>query len=167
MSWKLKILVFTALGALLVYLAGLGYLVYARYQANEYVLQVAAAFNAASLVNGEETYTEPDKAVIADCEGKRYVILPENYRAIIALLRKDHAMPMFRRVGKDAPLKITICDSAVLRIKPDEGSIDGALVSFTNDAGKRFTMHVRGGNIWKQILGYTTTGSSEYRNLPL
>ena len=167
MGWRLKILVFLTLGTLLAYCAWLGYLVNARYQANEYVLQVAASFNAASLVNGEETYTEPDKAVISAYEGQRYVILPENYRAIVSLLRKDHVMPMFRRVGKDAPLSITICGSAQLKIEPDKNSVDGALVCFTTHTGKRFTMHVRGGNIWKQILEYTTIGHSEYRNLPL
>ncbi len=167
MSWKLKAIVCLVLGVLLAYCAWLGYLVYARYQGNAYILQTAASFNAAALLNGEETYTEPDRAVISSYEGQRYVILPDNYRAIVSLLRKDSAMPMFRRVGKDAPLSITICDSARIQIEPDRGSVDGALVLFTSDTGKRFTMHVHGGNIWKQILEYTTTGHSGYRNLPL
>lgn len=165
MSWKLKIVVFLALGFLVAGILGFGYVVYARYQGNEYALQLAAAFNAASLLNGEQTYTEPDRAAIGAYEGKRYVILPENYKAIVSLLRKEHAMPPFRRVGEEAPLSITICDSTRLLIEPD--GVDAALVCLTTDAGERFTMHVRGGNIWKQILTYATAGHSEDRNIPL
>ncbi len=167
MGWKLRILVIIVLAFFIFGCGWLGYAVYARYQGNEYLIQVAASFNAASLVNGEETYTETDRAVISAYEGRRYVILPENYKAIVSLLRKDHVMALFRRVGKDAPLSITVCDSARLWIEPDEGSVDGALVCFENDAGRRFTMHVRGGNIWKQLIEYTTTGHSENQNLRL
>ena len=167
MGWKLKILAFIAIAVILSGCVWLGYVVYARYQGNEYVLQLSASFNAAMLVNGEETFTEPEKAVICTYEGQRYVILPENYKAIVSLLRKDCAMPMFRRVGRDAPLSITVCDSTLFEIEPDAGSVDGALICLTTDTGKRYTMHVRGGNIWTQILEYTTTGRPDRWNLPL
>ncbi len=167
MNWILKSIVFLALGVLIVYCAWLGYLVYARSQGNEYTIQLTASFNAAALVNGEETYTDPDRAVISTYEGRQYVILPDNYKAIVSLLRKDHAMPMFRRVGKNAPLSITICGRTRLQIAPDKGSVDGALISLHTDGGKHFTMHVRGGNLWLQILEYTTAGRTHYRNLPL
>ena len=167
MGWKLKTVVFLTLGLFVAGCLWVGYVVYARYQGNEYVLQVAASFNAAALVNGEETYTDPDKAVISTYEGRQYVILPDNYRALISLLRKDSAMPLFRRVGRNAPLTIDICDGARLRIQPDRDSVDGALIAFTADSGKRFTMHVHGGNIWKQIVKYATEGRTQYPNLPL
>ncbi len=167
MGWRLKIIVLFALAFFLFGCLWLGFSVYARYQGNDYLMQVTAAFNAAALVNGEETYTEPDKAVISAFEGKRYVVLPENYKAIVSLLRKDHVMPVFRRVGKDAPLSIDICGGARLRIEPDRDSVDGALVSFAADGGKRYTMHVRGGNIWEQLVRYATVGHSQYLNLPL
>ena len=76
-------------------------------------------------------------------------------------------MPVFRRIRGDAPLSICICDGARLLIEPDRDSVDGALISFTTDAGKRYTMHVRGGNIWKQIVEYATVGHSQRQNLPL
>ncbi len=167
MGWKLKTAVCLALVFFLGSCAWLGFTIYARYQGNAYLVAVTASFNAASLVNGEETYTEPDKAVISAFEGRRYVVVPENYKAIVSLLRKDHVMPMFRRVGKDAPLAITLCGSAQLRIEPDRDSDDGALVFFAGDGGKRYTMHVRGGNIWKQFLEYATVGHSGNKNLPL
>lgn len=167
MGWKMKTIVFLAVAMFLIGCVWLGYVVYARSQGNEYAVQVAASFNAAALVNGDETYVEPDRAVICTYEGKRYVILPDNYKAVVSLLRKDYVMPMFRRVGKDAPLLITICGGAQLRIEPDKNSDDGALISFTADNGKHFTMHVRGGNIWKQLLEYTTVGHSDRRNLQL
>ena len=167
MGWKLKTTVLLSLGILLVVSLGFGYVVYARYQGNAYAVQIAASFNAASLVNGQETYTQPDRAVVSSYEGRRFVILPDNYNALVSLLRKDHAMPPFRRVGEDAPLSIVICDSARLRIAPDGDSVDGAFVCYTDDAGKQYTMHVRGGNIWKQLVEYATTGYAKRRNLAL
>ena len=167
MGWKLKTVVFLTLGLFMAGCLWLGYVVYARYQGNGYIVHVATSFNAAALVNGEETYTEPDRAVISAFEGRRYVVLPENYKPLVSLLRKDSAMPMFRRVGQDAPLTIAVCGSAQLRIEPDRDSVDGALIAFTDESGKRFTVHVRGGNIWKQIVEYATVGHGQYRNLPL
>lgn len=165
MSWRLKTVVLLALAAFLATCLWLGYAVHARHQGNEYVMQLGVAFNATALLNGEETYTDPERAIISAYEGRRYVILPENYKALVSLLRKDHAMPLFRRVGKDAPLAITICDCTTIQAEPD--GEDGALVCLVTDAGKRFTMHVRGGNIWKQILEYATVGHSENQNIPL
>ena len=72
-----------------------------------------------------------------------------------------------RRVGGDAPLEITVCGAARLLIEPDADSVDGALIAFTADSGRRFTMHVRGGNIWKQLVEYATVGHGERLNLPL
>ena len=167
MGWRLKLVAILALMILVGGCAWLSYAVYARYQGNDYNVALAASFNAAALVNGEETYSSSDSAVISAYEGKRYVVLPDNYKAIVSLLRKDNAMPMFRRVGKDAPLSIAICDSAALRIEPDGNGDDEALIEFTDDAGKRYTMHVRGGNIWKQIVEYATVGHGEHRNIAL
>lgn len=164
MGWKLKTAAVIAFAMALVGCVWLGYAVRARYQGNEYVVQVTNAFNAAALVNGEETFTDPERAVVSAYEGRQYVILPENYKGFVSLLRKDCAMPMFRRVGSDAPLSITICGSGQLRIEPDPDSIDGALIAFTSGAGGRFTMHVRGGNIWRQLVEYATTGHGKNRN---
>ena len=119
------------------------------------------------LWNGEETYTDPDRAVISSYQGQRYVIIPENYKAIVSLLRKDCAMPLFSRVGKDAPLSIAICASDTIDIEPCGNGVDEALIRFVNGSGKRFAMHVRGGNIWKQLVEYATTGHSERKNLPI
>ena len=167
MGWKLKTGAFLAFVMFMIGCAWLGFSVYARYQGNEYLIQVTAAFNAAALVNGEETYTDADRSVISTCEGQSYVILPDNYKAIVSLLRKDHVMSPFRRVRADAPLSIVICGDSRLRIEPDRDSTDGALICLTTDAGRSFTMHVRGGNIWGQILQYATIGYSNRLNLPI
>lgn len=167
MGWKLKALVAIGLAMALVGCAWLGYAVHARYQGNVYIVRMTTAFNAAALVNGEETYTDADRAVISAYEGRRYVINPDNYKPLVSLLRKDCAMPMFRRVGKDAPLEIVVCGGARLDIRPDPDSVDGALIAFNDDTGRRFTMHVRGGNIWKQLVEYATAGHSGHPNLPL
>ena len=165
MTWRLKTVVLLVLVIFVTTCLWLGYAVHARYQGNEYVMELGIAFNAAALLNGEETYTDPDRAVVSAYEGQQYVILPENYKALVSLLRKDHAMPLFRRVGKDAPLAITICDCTTIQAEPD--GEDGALVCLVTDAGKRFTMHVRGGNIWKQLVEYATAGHGERLNIAL
>ena len=167
MGWKTKTLIILALLMALAGGAWMGFSIRARYQGNDYVMQMTTAFNAAALVNGDETYTDEGRAVISAYEGRRYVVIPENYKAVVSLLRKDYVMSMFRRVSKDAPLQITVCDGARLQIEPDPDSVDGALIAFTADSGRRFTMHVRGGNIWKQLVEYATVGHGERLNLPL
>ena len=167
MSWKAKLCIAFVIVFLLSGIFMLGYFVRARYQGNAYFVQVTAAFNAAALLNGEETYTDPERAVISSYGGARHVIVPENYKALVSLLRKENAMPLFRRVAGDAPLTIAICDSARLRIEPDQGSVDGALVAFEAGDGHRYTMHIRGGNIWTQLLEYATTGHGEWKNVDL
>lgn len=167
MGWRMKTVVIFAVVLFVATTAWLGFVVYARYQSNDYSVQVAAAFNAALLVNGEETFTDPDRAVISGFQGRRYVIVPENYKAIVSLLRKDCAMPPFKRAGKDAPLTITVCDSATISIRPDGDGVDAALIDFTTGDGKRYAMHVRGGNIWKQFVEYATAGHGQNKNLPL
>lgn len=167
MGWRMKTVVIFAVVLFVATTAWLGFVVYARYQSNDYSVQVAAAFNAALLVNGEETFTDPDRAVISGFQGRRYVIVPENYKAIVSLLRKDCAMPPFKRAGKDAPLTITVCDSATISIRPDGDGVDAALIDFTAGDGKRYAMHVRGGNIWKQFVEYATAGHGQNKNLPL
>ena len=167
MGWRMKTVVIFAVVLFVVTTAWLGFVVYARYQSNDYSVQVAAAFNAALLVNGEETFTDPDRAVISGYQEQRYVIVPENYKAIVSLLRKDCAMPPFKRAGKDAPLTITVCDSATISIRPDGDGVDAALIDFTAGDGRRYAMHVRGGNIWKQFVEYATAGHGQNKNLPL
>ncbi len=167
MGWRMKTVVIFAVVLFVVTTAWLGFVVYARYQSNDYSVQVAAAFNAALLVNGEETFTDPERAVISGYQGQRYVIVPENYKAIVSLLRKDCAMPPFKRAGKDAPLTITVCDSATIHIRPDGDGVDAALIDFTAGDGRRYAMHVRGGNIWKQFVEYATAGHGQNKNLPL
>ena len=58
-GWRSKSIVAFALVFFFVTCAWLGYAVYARYQGNEYLVRLAASFNAATLVNAEETYVEP------------------------------------------------------------------------------------------------------------
>ena len=166
MSWKGKLLIGIAAAILLTAIFFMIYVVRAKYRSNEYILQLGAAFNAAILVNGDETLTDPEYAVISEYDGKKYLIVPENYKALNTLLRKDAVMPIFGNSLKDAPLSIRICDTALVRIRPNKHSVDGASIYF--DTGtQHFYMHVKGGNIWTQILSWATKGSTHYDNIPL
>jgi len=42
----------------------------------------------------------------------------------------------------------------------------GALIRFES-AGKRFLMHVRGGDLWEKIVQICIGGTTKYPNLPL
>ena len=101
MSWKAKICIILVLVFLLSGILMLGFFVHARYRGNAYFVEVTAAFNAAALLNGEETFTDPERAVISTYDGTKHVIVPENYKGLVSLLRKENAMPPFRRISKD------------------------------------------------------------------
>lgn len=164
--WGGRILITASLLLLAFGIFFLVYIIRAKYASNNYILRLGASFNAASLVNGAETFTEPEKAVITEYNGSRYVVLPENYKALNMLLRKDCASPLFPGSFADAPLTISICSDTLLRIRPDRGSVDGAVVSFETE-GHRYVMHIRGGNIWTQLLTYATEGDRRNPNILL
>ena len=142
------------------------YVIRAKYEANEYIIQLGASFNAASLLNGAETYTDPEKAVIAEYDGVRTVIVPENYKALNTLLRKDCVMPLLPDSFKNAPLTITVCGQAVITIQPEKNSVDSAQIRF--DTGTHtYCMRVSGGNVWTMLVQYATEGSNSYKNISL
>ena len=72
--WTMIILAFSAL---FLFIGGMVYVVKAKYALNDYTMQVGFGFNAAMMVNAEETHMDADKAVIAQYEGKRVVIVDD------------------------------------------------------------------------------------------
>ncbi len=160
-----KLLTVLAICVLLFVILGFGYLVRAKYQMNEYTIQLGAALNAATLVNATETHTDDQNAVIASYQGRRVVIIPENYKALKAYLLQDHAMPPFGSVDEEKALSITICGESHLVIQGDKNG-QGALIRFVS-SGKSMLMHVSGGDIWEKILQIALEGRSNRLNLPL
>lgn len=144
----------------------MAYLWRARTVGNEYQFQVDAILAAARVANENQTVTEEDKAVIAEYEGKRAVIAPGNYTALSAYLRKDAAMPPFSRIETKNALKITFCGQAVLYAQPVNAGGDRALVHLTS-RGTTYRMHIRGGNVWQDLLRCCTQGTYHDNNIPL
>lgn len=165
MKWYTKLLVFLAIGTLLFVIFGFSYVIRAKYQMNEYNIQLGVAFNAATFVNATETFTDEENAVIATYEGKSAVIVPENYKALQSYLRRDYAMPPFGKVKDEGALHISICGESHLYIQGDKDG-QGALLRLDTD-GKSFLMHVTGGDLWEKILKVSMDGRNDYPNIPL
>ena len=160
------LIVFTVL--LLV--GGIAFLIFsvnARLTGNEYQFQVDAVLAAATIANGEDPLTtDPDKAVIAEYDGKRAVVVPGNYTALSSWLRKDAASLAFLSVDHEKALKLTICNEAVLYAVPDKGSEDVVLIEL-NTMGKTFRIRTDGGNQWQSLLTCCMKGTYHDENIPL
>ncbi len=165
MKWYTKLMILIALATLVFFIASMVYLVNAKYQMNEYNVQLGAAFNAATYVNAQETYTDEENAVIATYQGRSSVIVPENYKALQSYLRRDYAMPPFGRINTEEALHISICNASHLYIVGDKDG-QGALIRFET-AGKSFLMHVASGDLWDKIVQISLDGRHDTPNLPL
>lgn len=164
MLWA-KILIVLAVLTLIAVIAGMSYVVKAKYTMNDYVVELGAAFNAATYVNATQTHMEEDKAVIAEYGGQRVLVNPENYKALQSYLRRDYAMPMLSRVNRDEALHVTICGESHLYIVGDEDGQGATLV--LESSGESYTMHVTGGDLWQKILDVCMKGFGKNENSPL
>lgn len=165
MKWIWKIVTCLAVLTLVFVIGGFGYVIKAKYTMNEYVLQLGAAFNAATIVNAEETHTDASAAVIASYQGKQAVMVPENYKALQSYLRRDYAMPLYARIERENALHISICGQSHLYIVSDRDG-QGATI-LMESAGKSFKMHVTGGDLWDKIVEICMNGRSKYPNIPM
>lgn len=160
-----KILAVITVLTLVLTIGGMVYVVKAKFAVNDYTLQLGTSFNAAMMVNATETYTDADKAVIAEYGGRRVVIVPENYRQVISCLSRQAAMPLLAFVDKEEALHVSICDASDLYAQPDKDG-EGFTVEWQLE-GKRFVMHTSGGNHWERLLQYCLDGASKAPNIEL
>ena len=158
-------MVVTAFAALALFVCGMVYVVKAKYALNDYTMQLGLGFNAAMMVNAEETHTDTDKAVIAEYAGKRVVIAPENYKAVQSCLLRQAAMPLFGRVRHEGALRISVCGEAEGFIQPDADG-EGFTVEWKTD-DDRFVMHASGGSHWERLLKLCLEGSAQAENIEL
>ncbi len=166
MKWPLRLVVILAAVLLLAGIAGMVFLVNSRMETNEYLFQVDAVLSAARVANGGEALTEESRAVIAEYEGQRYVIVPGNYTALASYLHRDPARPLLVSLKEEEALRITFCGEAMLLAVPADSSGDRVILRFTS-GGKTLTMHLRGGNLWPNLLACCTVGSYHDQNIPL
>lgn len=162
MKWYVKTIILIAVATLVFYIGSMVYLVIAKYEMNDYVLEMGAAFNAATIVNATETHTDPESAVISEYDGRSAVIVPENYKALQSYLRRDHAMPFIGVINKEKALHIAVCDASHFYIKGDKDG-QGALIRLES-SGEKYTMHVAGGDLWDKILTVSLSGTSKNPN---
>ena len=154
-----------AFTTLTVFVGGLVYVVKAKYALNDYTMQVGLGFNAAMLVNAQETLTDEDSAVIAEYEGRRMVIAPENYRAVQSCLLRQAAMPPFGRVKREGALYISLCGEAEIYVQPDDDG-EGFTAEWVS-GDDRFVMHAAGGNHWQRLLDLCMKGTTKTPNIEL
>ncbi|MBR6706870.1 MAG: hypothetical protein IKI84_09350 [Clostridia bacterium] len=166
MKWFTKAVTITAILALVVGIAGIVYAVHARMASAEYQFQIDAVLSAASIANEGKAVTDADRAVIAEYQGGRAVVVPGNYKALSYYLRMDAMMPPWGNVKEDQCLKITVCGEAVILVMPDKGSDDNILIRMTT-GGKTFLMKAHGGNLWTNLLACAMQGTYHDSNIPL
>jgi len=166
----MKIAKFLIILTVLLLVFGVAFLIFSihsRLQGTEYQFQVDAVLTAASIANEEDPLTtEPDKCVTAEYEGQKAVVVPGNYLALSAWLRKDAASMVFFSMDREKALKLTVCDIAEFRIAPQAESEDVVLVEMVT---KDQTFHIRtdGGNQWKSILDCCMKGTYHDENILL
>lgn len=166
MKWHTKCIIFLTVFLLAAGIGSMIYLLRARMQGTEYQFQVDAILSAAAVANQGEAIADEDKAVIAEYEGKRYVIAPGNYIALSSYVRKDAAMPLLPRLNESKAMKIVFCGEAEMLLAPADDTGDRVLIRLTS-RGKTFHMHTRGGNLWTNLVACCTKGTYHDLNIPL
>ena len=166
----MKLVRFLVVFTVIVLVLGIGLLVYTihtRTKGTEYQFQVDAILTAASVANAEDPQTtDPDKAVIAEYEGRKTVVVPGNYLALSSYLRKDAVSLLFFSIDREKALRLTVCSEAVLYIAPQGDSSDVVLVELST-MGQTFHMRTDGGNQWKNLLNCCMKGTYHDENIPL
>ncbi|MBQ3706024.1 MAG: hypothetical protein II888_06170 [Clostridia bacterium] len=165
MKWSRILIVFTAV----LLIGGIGmmfFAVYSRMTGMEYQFQVEAVLGAATAANGGQLVTDPEKAVIAEYQGRRAVVAPGNYRALSSYLRKDAAMPLTVSIHEERALKLTVCGEAIVLAEPADEKGDVVLIRLTT-GGKTFGMRTDGGNQWASLLKCCMEGTYHDQNQPL
>ena len=148
---------------------GIGFMtffVYGRMKTSEYQFQVDAVLSAAAVANQGEPLTDPDKAVLAEYEGKTAVIVPGNYTALSSYLRKDAATLPFLRMDTSGALKITVCGEAIFTAVPADESGDVVLIRLET-GGKVFRMRTDGGNQWASLIRCCMEGTYHDDNISM
>lgn len=164
MKWYAKLIIAFSLLVLLAVILGMVYVVGAKNALNEYILRNGNAFNAAMLINGEETFTDPERAVIAEYEGTRAVVVPENYRALTYYLKENAARPIFARLRREGALTLTVCGGTVFTVAFDE---DGETATCELAGGGRpLLMRLRGIALRDRLLSTALEGTTAAKNLP-
>ena len=147
-------------------IAFLAFCIHSRNTLNEYLFQTEAILASAQVANGGETTADPEKAILSDYEGKRYVIAPENYRALLSYLRKGAGAALHVPIDPENTLKLTVCGEAIFEIAPEKGNVDVVLIRLTS-RGKTFQIRTTGGNQWTSLLACCTKGTYRGENLLL
>ena len=145
----------------------LGFSIYSRTRIPEYQFQVDAVLAAASIANEEDPLTtDPAKAVIAEYEGRKAVVVPNNYMALSSYLRKDSACMLFLSINREKAIKLTVCNEATFYLAPQGNSTDVVYIEFST-MGQTFHMRTHGGNQWKSLLDCCMKGTYHDDNIPL
>lgn len=165
MKWWTKAILILAIAVLVGSVCAMVWVLRAKASINEYILRSTAAFNAAMLTNAEETYTEPDKAVIARYEGQRAVVAPENYKAVLYYLKGNAAPPLFRHADPDHALILTVCDETVFTVSFAPDGESGVLEM--RSGGKSITMRISNFGLKDRLLACALTGTSAADSIQL
>ena len=155
-----------AIALLVLSIGGMIYAYHATRQSVEFHFQVDSLITAAKIANNEEPLTDPDRAIIAEYEGKSYLIVPGNYTALSFYLQQKAAMPLFQKPDMDKAVKIQICDLATIYAAPVDEKGEALLVQLETGS-QRFVMRVSGYEHWNRFVKVFTEGTYHDDNIPL
>jgi len=164
MKWYTKLFLWLIIAIFVAIMLGMVYVVWAKYRIDDYKVQLTTSLNAAMIVNAEETFTDPESAVICEYDGARVVLAPENYRALTNYLTADSAPPLFARVDKQNSLHISLCGHEHIYVEGDEDG-DGVTIRFESRE-HTYIMHVGGySDLWNKLLTLCSTGTNRNPNI--
>ena len=146
--------------------AGMIFAVNSRMQTNEYLFRIEAAFSAATVANGGEPLTDPEVSIVSEWEQQRWTVVPGNYKALLAWLKREPGRPIFFSMDTSRALKLVFCDSDVLYAAPANDSGEQVLIQLET-GGQTFRMRIHGGKLWDSLLAAATRGTYHDDNLPL
>ena len=165
MKWYSKLIISIGILSLIAAIGGMIYVVNAKNLMNEYTVQSTAVFNAAMLINADETFTDEEHAVIASFEDTQAVVIPENYKSVLYYLRENAAAPLFASRSRGSTLTISLCGGPVFTVSFDS---DGEKATVELDTGEKvFRMRIRGINLREHLLNCALKGTAAGQNLPL
>ena len=147
-------------------IGGMIYAYHATRQMVEFRFQVDSLITAAEYANNDEPVTDPDKAIIAEYDGRHYLIVPGNYTALSFYLQQEAVMPLFGKPDPSKAIRIQICDLATVIAAPTDETGEVLLVQLdTQD--QHFVMRVNGFDHWARMVTMCTEGTYHDANIPL
>jgi len=149
MKWYGKVIIASAMLLLVAIIVAMGYVIKAKYKYNDYYERVAAAFNAATIVNAETVWESEDKAVVAAFDDEVMIVHPDQYKKLVYYLRMSAVYVPFAGGRGEPGMTIRLCDTVDFALYPHA---DGETVTVRlRDALGTTVMRIKGRELMQSL----------------